>query len=83
MQNNRSKQRNNKSGYIGVYFYKATKKWRAAITIKGKKEYLGQFETPEDASNAYLKKAQENQLNVGFEELSKEEKQKINTNNKK
>lgn len=46
------KKRNNKSGVTGVYFDKETKKWRAEIMVKGKKEKLGRFEKLEEAIKA-------------------------------
>jgi len=50
---NRSKQKNNKSGYKGVYQDKKTKRWKAYIRTKGKDIHLGYFETPEKAYEAY------------------------------
>lgn len=49
----------NTSGLKGVSWYKATSKWRARITVKGKKVYLGYFGTPEEAHAAYCKAARE------------------------
>lgn len=43
----------NKSGYVGVYYHSAAKKWAACITINGKAKHLGLFDTPEQASSAY------------------------------
>ena len=40
---------NNKSGHIGVMWYKAGQKWHAQITINGKTKHLGYFERIEDA----------------------------------
>ena len=48
------KQSNNTSGYPGVYWNKANKKWKAQITINGKKKHLGYFDSPEVAYEAYL-----------------------------
>jgi len=56
---NRGKQRNNTSGYTGVSFHKATGKWQTYIKIDGKNEYLGLYETPEEASKAYKTAARE------------------------
>lgn len=39
----------NKSGYVGVNWYKRGKKWRAFIGINRKRVYLGQFDTKEEA----------------------------------
>ena len=55
-QRNRKKQPNN-SGYKGVFFYKEKKKWRASIWVDGKPLYLGLFESPELAANAYDEEA--------------------------
>jgi hypothetical protein len=51
--------KNNKSGYIGVRWHKQTSKWCAQIRIKGKAIHLGLFDTPEEASEAYLAKKKE------------------------
>lgn len=56
---NRSKQTNNTSGFIGVYFNKQAKKWRAQITIDFKTTALGQFANKEDAIRARLKAEKE------------------------
>lgn len=52
---NRNIQKNNKSGYLGVFLYKRTGKWVAQINIDGKKKYLGYFDLPEEAFDAYQK----------------------------
>lgn len=52
-QANRPAQCNNTSGFKGVIWSKANKKWRANLTHMGKKIYLGYFNTPEEASDAY------------------------------
>ena len=46
---NRKLNHNNESGYQGVSFYNLTKKWRAAISVDGKKKHLGYFDTFEEA----------------------------------
>lgn len=58
---NAPKQRNNKSGFKGVYLYKrpATFPWRAAIRAEGKYHYLGGHSTAEAAARAYDAKAAE------------------------
>jgi len=56
---NRGAQENNTSGYKGVYWHKPMGKWCAAIKLKGKRIYLGYFQTPEEAHSAYCKAAQE------------------------
>jgi hypothetical protein len=39
---------------LGVYYYKASDRWTAQITNKGRPMYLGCFETPEAAHEAYV-----------------------------
>jgi hypothetical protein len=56
---NRGKTKQNKSGYKGVSWYRAMGKWRAQITVNGKKTYLGTFATPEEAYAAYAAAAAE------------------------
>lgn len=48
---NRGINKNNTSGYVGVY--KKRDKWAAEIIIEGVKKYLGAFDTPEQAHLAY------------------------------
>jgi hypothetical protein len=50
---NRKKTDRNSSGYKGVYFDTRTQKWTAQITKGGKNHYLGRFEKPESAYEAY------------------------------
>jgi hypothetical protein len=57
---NRWKNRNNTSGHKGVTFHKRWKKWVARIKVQGKQIFLGNFDTPELAAQAY-KQAQEKQ----------------------
>lgn len=52
---NRGKNKNNTSGYKGVYLHSQTKKWVASIKHLGKKYSLGCYETPEEAHAAYSK----------------------------
>jgi hypothetical protein len=52
--NKQSKNRRNKSGYVGVSWNKSSSKWQAAIGSNKKTIYLGVFSTPEDAHLAYL-----------------------------
>lgn len=42
------------SKYVGVYWFKANKKWLARIYIDGKHKYIGYFKNEEDAGKAYL-----------------------------
>jgi hypothetical protein len=44
---------NNKSGYKGVCFNKHQNKWQSEININNKQIYLGYFDTPEQAHDAY------------------------------
>lgn len=53
LQNMRMSPRNT-SGFMGVYWCKHRKKWRAQIRVKGRTVGLGRFATPEDAYAAYL-----------------------------
>ena len=48
---NRGINKNNTSGYVGVYLHKG--KWVAEIIINKKKHRLGTFNSPEEASSAY------------------------------
>lgn len=50
---NRSAQRNNKSGFMGVHFSHG--RWRAQIMLEQIKYFLGSFGTPEEAYAAYLR----------------------------
>tara|TARA_R110002153_G_scaffold187391_1_gene340430 strand:- start:324 stop:803 length:480 start_codon:yes stop_codon:yes gene_type:complete len=54
-QNSRNikKKQNCSSKYIGVCWDKLGNKWRARIEINGKKKSIGQFDTEEEASEAY------------------------------
>jgi hypothetical protein len=62
---NRPMQRNNKTGFVGVFFNKKTKKYIASITFKGKKINLGCYSEFENAVAA-RKKAN---IDYGFSEL--------------
>ena len=50
---NRPKASNNTSGFKGVSWMKARKKWYAVIIKKGTRKFLGYFNTKERAANAY------------------------------
>lgn len=56
---NKRHSKNNTSGYKGVHFCKARKKWTAAIKLNYKTIMIGRFENPGDAYAAYCKKAKE------------------------
>jgi hypothetical protein len=55
---NRSKASNNKSGYVGVSWHEVGQKWQAHLSIGRKSIYLGLFEDPEKAHEAYKEAAQ-------------------------
>ena len=48
----------NKSGYKGVYYDAWGDRYRAKIVLKGKRIYLGSFDLPEEAYQAYCRAAQ-------------------------
>lgn len=50
---------NNQSGRRGVHFIARLNRWRAIISVKGKNEHLGYFNTAEDAAAAWERRAQE------------------------
>ncbi len=54
---NRRRNRNNTSGYKGVYWHKANGKWAAQIVVNGKRRHLGYFDDPRDAYAAYCEAA--------------------------
>lgn len=55
---------NNTSGYTGVSFDISVGLWKAAITFRGKKYYLGGYQSKEDAINARIRA--EKQLHGNF-----------------
>lgn len=50
---NRGAQKNNTSGFKGVCWNKDRNGWMAQISFQNKKHFLGVFETPEEAHEAY------------------------------
>lgn len=54
---NRPKFKNNTSGYKGVCWHKRDKKWCAKIQYMKKSIHIGYYTTPQEASEAYKKKA--------------------------
>ena len=44
--------KNNKSGYVGIYYYKKYNTWRANIRINKILKYIGTFKTKEEAIQA-------------------------------
>lgn len=54
---NSRKRVDNSSGFKGVYFNKLARKWHAQITVRGVRVYLGLFNTPEEAHDAYVASA--------------------------
>lgn len=50
---NSNKRSDNTSGFRGVSFHKASRKWLAQIGYKGKKIHIGLFSTQEGAADAY------------------------------
>ncbi len=52
-QQNRSRpQRNSRSGFLGVDEHQG--RWRSSIRADGRNRFLGYFDTPEEAAEAYL-----------------------------
>ena len=52
--NHRKPPKHNTSGFLGVSYYKAGKKFSAHINLDGKKIHLGYFDDPELGHQAYL-----------------------------
>lgn len=50
---NTGKKKNNTSGFKGVVWHKQAQKWQARTWHEGKSHYLGLFDTPEAAHEAY------------------------------
>lgn len=56
---NRSRQRNNTSGFKGVSWDSVNKKWRATIQVAGKQKFLGRYSSPEEAYAKYCEAAKQ------------------------
>ena len=56
---NRTKPKNNRSGFIGVFWEKRGNQWCAQITFTGYKKHLGYFNNKTDAVRARLKAEKE------------------------
>lgn len=66
-QSNTGLAKNNVSGYKGVSWDKATKKWTVQVSINDIKVYLGQYLDIKDAARAYNAKALETQGEFAFQ----------------
>jgi hypothetical protein len=53
-QNVRKPPSHNSTGFLGVSYFKASKKYSSYITIDGKKKHLGYFHNPDEAHQVYL-----------------------------
>lgn len=53
-QNQPPSRKNNKSGLLGVSWCRKVGRWQAQIKVNGKSTFLGYFDTPEQAHEAYL-----------------------------
>lgn len=49
---NRPRPQNNRSGFKGVCWDKAVRRWKAYLRLNGRQTHLGYFETPEAAAEA-------------------------------
>ena len=56
---NMRRDRQNSSGYKGVYWHKKAKKYSAAVKLNRVSYYLGLFNTAEEAYKAYVNKAKQ------------------------
>ena len=61
-QHNRKTNANNTSGYKGVWWNKASKKWAAGIKLEGKRIHLGYFDNVEEAAEVILNYLREKEL---------------------
>lgn len=53
-QNLKTAKKGNKSGYLGVAWHSTKRKWMTRIKVAGKAIYIGIYDTPEEAREAYL-----------------------------
>ena len=51
---NAGRNKNNTSGYKGVSYSKKTRKYLAQMQVRGKRIRIGLFNTPQEASSAYI-----------------------------
>jgi len=65
---NSKRQKNNKSGFKGVSWYKPTRKWVAYCTVNGRNKNLGYFDAADVAHAAYVDAAEKE-----FGEFAREE----------
>lgn len=56
---NQKIRKNNTSGYKGVFFDKRSKKWYSQLQYNWKSIYIGSFDSPKEAAEAYAKTASE------------------------
>ena len=59
---NQRKYKSNTSGFVGVKYNKKSSRWEAQVNVFGKRDYLGQFLTIEEAVQARDKYIIENKL---------------------
>ncbi|MDW9227043.1 AP2 domain protein [Burkholderia cepacia] len=53
-QNQKRPRSDNRSGFLGVSIIASTGKYRAAIKVDGKSIWIGDFDNPQDAYEAYV-----------------------------
>lgn len=54
-QNQARAYRGNRSGLLGAHFHKRSRKFASSIRVDGKLKHLGEFDTAEEAHQAYLR----------------------------